>query len=73
MNGMEVAPVERAEFTATAALDGRRITVRLVGNADMRSKDQLDVFLTRLHYEAQRQGTAEVVVDFQQLEFMNSS
>jgi hypothetical protein len=73
MNGVEVAPVTRTEFTASASLEGGRIQVRFVGNADMRSKDQLDQFLNQLHLEAMRCRAPEVVVDFQELEFMNSS
>src|SRR5262249_33805309 len=50
-----------------------RYEVRFSGNADMRSRDALDELLVKLHQEARKGSVTEVVIDFHELEFMNSS
>lgn len=61
------------EFTVAAVHEGETIELRLTGNADMAAIDPLTAMLEKLHPEALRLAAKEVVVDFRQLEFMNSS
>jgi len=65
--------VSLRDFAANVQTEGRSIALSLSGNADMAAKDSLDALLPRVHGEAQRLGVTEVQVDFQKLEFMNSS
>jgi hypothetical protein len=47
--------------------------MRLLGSADLRVNGPLGPFLDSIDDEARRQHMGEVVADFRQLEFMNSS
>lgn len=73
MSALELSPVTAEEFSASASLDDKDITVKFTGNADMRTKTALDGLLLKVHSEAQRLGASKVVIDFKTLEFMNSS
>lgn len=73
MTALELPPVTAEEFSASASLDDKDITVKFTGNADMRTKSALDGLLLKVHGEAQRLGASKVVIDFKSLEFMNSS
>ena len=73
MSALELPPVQADEFSASASHDGTILTVRFIGNADMRTKETLDALLARVHSEAQRLSVAQVAIDFKALEFMNSS
>jgi hypothetical protein len=66
-------PIEDAEFTATGQFEGARLTLRLWGNADLRAKERLDVFLEAADRQSMAAAVKEVVVDFRELVFMNSS
>jgi hypothetical protein len=61
------------ELALTAGYDDAVIRVTLVGNADIHAIAPITLFLEKLHHEALRLVAREVLVDFQQLEFMNSS
>jgi hypothetical protein len=65
--------IEGAEFSASAACQDRTVSARLDGTADLAVKRALDDFLVKLHETAQAQKVAEVVMDFRNLKFMNSS
>lgn len=65
--------VSADDFSAGASLNGKTLTVKFTGNADMRTKDALDRLLSALHGEAQKLRVEAVVIDFHGLEFMNSS
>ena len=69
----QVPAIDDVAFSAVSSFDGRAITVRLAGNADLAAKNQLEILLPRVHSEALRVGTPEVIIDFTRLEFMNSS
>src|SRR5262249_22074942 len=73
MSTIEVMPIRAGDLTAEAHAADGRIVLSLRGSADMRAKDALDGFLARVHAEAQKMKVSAVVVDFQSLEFMNSS
>jgi hypothetical protein len=73
VSDLNIGPVKTNEFSATAALADGNLSVQLVGNADLRNKEALDVFLRAVHAEALRRPAGEVSVDVRQLQFMNSS
>jgi len=58
---------------AEASGDAGVVRVRFSGTADLEAKDDLEVFVKKLHREAVRLAATKVVVDFRELEFMNSS
>jgi hypothetical protein len=66
-------PIEEPDFTATGQFEEKRLALRLWGNADMRVKTRLDVFLDAADRQSVAAGVTEVVVDFRELVFMNSS
>jgi len=69
----EVISVAGEDFTAKSSHDGTTINALLAGNADYAALDAVELLLAKTHAEAKRLGVGEVVVDFKQLEFMNSS
>jgi hypothetical protein len=68
-----LAPIEESDFTATGQFEDTRLSMRLWGHADMRVKARLDVFLEEADNQSVAGGIKEVVVDFRELVFMNSS
>jgi len=60
------------EFAATGGVEGGRMTLRFWGNADLRVKDRLDVFLREVDRRSMDTHADEVVVDLRRLDFMNS-
>lgn len=73
MSNLDLSPIKQASFAVEPSLDGAALTARFSGNADMRAIQDIETFLPKLHAEAQRLGSTEVVVNFNELEFMNSS
>jgi hypothetical protein len=69
----ELVAVKGADFAGTAFHEEARIRVKLEGNADHLVVDMIGKFFERVHAEAVRLGVTEAVVDFMNLEFMNSS
>jgi hypothetical protein len=65
--------IEGPEFSASAAPEEHSVSARLEGTADLTVRRALEEFLTRLHEVAQARRVAEVVMDFRNLKFMNSS
>ena len=63
------APVLTADATSAESV----ITVRFNGTADLEAKPALDRYVEALHGEAARLQVSKVVIDFRELEFMNSS
>ena len=49
------------------------IKVRFAGTADVEAKPDLDASVKKLQEESLRLGATKVVIDFRELEFMNSS
>jgi hypothetical protein len=72
-SGHAVHSVQDLEFSADAHGSGKTFHIKLVGNADLNVKAQLDRFIGAVHEEAQRISAEEVTVDLRRLEFMNSS
>lgn len=70
---LQLPTLEAPALTGTATLTDRTVTMALRGTADVESKAPLDDFVAALHGEAQRLGITKVIVDFRELEFMNSS
>ncbi|HXU60870.1 MAG TPA: hypothetical protein VN962_04170 [Polyangia bacterium] len=73
MGEPQIQGIKDAEFEATAAFDGQALVLRLLGNADLRVNAPLGPFLDSVDDQARRAHTGEVVADFRQLVFMNSS
>jgi len=70
---LEVPPIATDDFKAETSFDGQQVSLKLVGNADIRAMFPLESLLKRLESEVDRVRVREVVVDLRNLEFMNSS
>jgi len=70
---LDLPKLTGAVMTAEAELASDAIAVRFSGTADTETRPQLEQFVTKLHGEAARTAVGTVVVDFRELEFMNSS
>lgn len=66
-------PVTGDGFSASARYDGGVVRLTLEGTADVRAVEPLAHLMPRLHDEIVRVGGREVIVDFMNVEFMNSS
>ena len=66
-------PIQEQDFRATGSFDDARLNVHMWGNADQRGNTLLDGFLQAADRQAVAAGIKEVVVDFRELVFMNSS
>jgi hypothetical protein len=73
MTALDLPVISSPTFSAASSLNGNTIRMRFTGNADLGARDALELLLPRVHSEAQRLVASEVVVDFKDLEFMNSS
>jgi len=73
VSGLDLQGHTDREFSAVPELEGEAIQLRLTGTADMHAIDPLSAILDKLHLEALRLATKQIVVDVRQLEFMNSS
>lgn len=73
MSDLAVKSISTPEFWACAARSGPDILLSLNGNADLRAAEPISHMLPEVHAEACRLGVSTVVVDFRNLEFMNSS
>lgn len=62
-----------AELHATFAREDEVVRLVFSGNADARADRDLDAFLSRVHALLEAEPAREVIVDLQNLEFMNSS
>jgi anti-anti-sigma factor len=60
-------------LAADAVLADTVVTARFRGTADSEAKPALDHYVEALHEEARRVEATKVVIDFRELEFMNSS
>lgn len=69
---MDLPSVSAPSFAAEAKQDAAHVIIELRGTADIPAKEQFDRFIERLHQEAVRTGSKDIVVDFMKLEFMNS-
>src|SRR5688572_13673483 len=66
-------PIEEPEFEASAQFDGPRLVLRLRGQADQRTGSRLAVFLNAADDAAVAASAKEIVIDFRECAFMNSS
>lgn len=73
MTPISLTPIDEGDFKASGQLEGERMALQLWGNADMRVKARIDTFLEEADSKAIAAGVKEVVVDFRELVFMNSS
>ena len=70
---IELPKLSGGVISAEASGDAGVVRVRFSGTADLEAKDDLEVFVKKLHREAVKHTATKVVVDFRELEFMNSS
>jgi hypothetical protein len=73
MTTIDVPAIETTELRARAKMQDGHIVAHFAGSADSRAVATIDGFLVRLHAEEMRAGLPEVVVDFREFDFMNSS
>jgi hypothetical protein len=66
-------PIEKNGFSISPSLSDDRMTVKLTGSCDSQSLPLLGPFLERLHVEALRVRAKCVVLDCENLYFMNSA
>jgi hypothetical protein len=70
---INVPSIRDLDFSAETTHDASGIRIKLAGSADARAIAPLSSLLVALHNEVVRVGAKQVVVDFIDLEFMNSS
>jgi len=70
---IELPKLSGGVISAEASADAGVVRVRFSGTADLEVKDDLEVFVKKLYCEAVRLAATKVIVDFRELEFMNSS
>lgn len=70
---LQLPPMSVPVLDVETSLAERVVTARFRGTADVEAQPALQVFLKALHTEIQRVKAMDVVVDFRELEFMNSS
>jgi anti-anti-sigma factor len=70
---LQLPKLEVPVLNADASLAGGVLTTRFRGTADVEAKPALDNYVEALHHEAKRLEASKVVIDFRELEFMNSS
>jgi hypothetical protein len=70
---LELPKVSGAVMTAQGQLTDGNLAVTFAGTADSETRDQLEDFVKAVHTEALRLKVPQVIVDFRELEFMNSS
>lgn len=73
MSAINIPPIRDLDFSAETSLNSDELRIKLTGSADARAVEPLSNLLPKIHAEAMRLGTKRVVVDFLELEFMNSS
>lgn len=70
---LQLAKLDTGALSADSTVDDQVMTTRFRGTADFEAKPALDHYVEALHLEARRVGATKVVLDFRELEFMNSS
>jgi hypothetical protein len=70
---LDLPQIESDHFSAHSELEGKVIRLRFAGNADLAGREALERLLVKLHTEVIRLSCGEVIIDFHELEFMNSS
>ncbi|HWO24994.1 MAG TPA: hypothetical protein VNO30_39915 [Kofleriaceae bacterium] len=70
---IEVPKLSGSVISADATSEESIVRARFSGTADLEAKDDLQLFVSKLHPESVRISAKEVIVDFRELEFMNSS
>jgi hypothetical protein len=73
MSELQMSRPPPGDFGIDASPEAGHPKVRFFGNADMKAIEAIEKCLMSLHADVQRVGATEVLVDFQDLEFMNSS
>lgn len=70
---IELPKLSGGVISAEASGDAGVVRVRFSGTADLEAKDDLEMFVKKLHIECVNKAVTKVIADFRELEFMNSS
>lgn len=70
---IKVAPVTTEDFNTQLVLQGKTLSLKMIGSADTRVMFPLESMMKGLEQEISRLGVEQVVVDMKELDFMNSS
>lgn len=73
MSDVQLPKVGASVLTVDPTFADKVLTLRFRGTADVEAHAELQAFVKALHDECRRLGASKVVVDFRELEFMNSS
>jgi hypothetical protein len=73
MRPIEALSFTGEKFSTSASYEGGTITLRLVGDGNMKAIAAVEDVLNRLDAEAHRLHPEVVALDFERLEFMNSA
>jgi hypothetical protein len=73
MFDLKLKAVTTEAFSALPTISGMAVVVKLQGSCDLESTPLLDRFLNDLHSDLCRVSAPAVVIDFQELYFMNSA
>ena len=72
MSAGSIGPIDVGELEGWADRDGPGLTLRLVGNADLRAAQAFALFVRQAESAAIDGRLREVTIDLRQLEFMNA-
>lgn len=72
MSVLSIPAIETKELRASALQRDNSLELKMIGCAEAAAIEPLAALVRRVHYEALRLHPSEVVVDFRELEFMNS-
>ena len=70
---LELPKPTSTTFGYEGSTEDSSVRLRFTGTADVEAKPDLDNVVKALHAEALRLAATKVIVDFRELEFMNSS
>ncbi len=71
--GITMPPRTNEALKVDASFANHILEARFVGTADLETRADLEAVVTALHAHSIREDTSTVVLDFRELEFMNSS
>ena len=73
MTAPRISARAHSELSLTTQMRGESLVATLAGDGDATSMDTLSAYLKNVDYQAVDNAVKSVVLDFQELEFMNTS